>query len=231
MQGGWNKAMNGALWPRTSFQNSARISDSEEKSRLLLRLAASPREDKLARLGCPEKRPRRGVDIACCIRWKQCAMPPAPSSSSLHLHPHPPHTHSSLWIEWPQKAAAIGYFEEKVTCQSGSSYYKWVWGQGWEASPTCFSSLCSFVHLHFILSILIISLLKREQRFLLNYQATKNCVNLWVIPGNPSAVRWLCSFHGWRLFRQKKRKCKILATDIAIEREMLLRGALNVITS
>lgn len=96
-------------------------------------------------------------------------------------------------------------------------------GQGSEVSPTCFSSLCSFIRFYFILSILTISLLKREQRFLLSHQATKNCMNLWLIPGNSSAVWWLCSFHGWRLFRQKKSKCKILAISIAIEREILLR--------
>lgn len=60
-------------------------------------------------------------------------------------------------------------------------------------------------------------------------QSSKIGLNLWPVPGNLSVVWWLCSFHGWRLFRQKKSRCKILAISIVIEREMLLRRALNVI--
>lgn len=63
-------------------------------------------------------------------------------------------------------------------------------------------------------------------------QSSKIGLNLWLILGNLSVVWWLCSFQGWRFFRQKKSKCKILTfeTDLLLK-EMLLRYALNIITS
>lgn len=200
------------------FRNSTCISDSEEKSRLLFRLAASPREDKLTQPGCPEKRPHKGISIACCISWKQCR-----DASHFFLSPPPPALSSLNWVSTKSCWSSRIFWGEGDLPEWEQLIINGSEGQGSEVSPTCFSSLCSFIRFYFILTILTISLLKREQRFLLSHQATQNCMNLWLIPGKSSVVWWLCNFHGWRLFRQKKSKCKILAISIAIEREILLR--------
>lgn len=52
-------------------------------------------------------------------------------------------------------------------------------------------------------------------------QSSKMGLKLWLIPGYLSVVWWLCSFHGWRLFRQKKSKCRILTISIAIESDVI----------
>lgn len=128
------------------FRNSACISDPEEKSRLLSGLAATPREDKLTYLGCPEKRPHKGISIACCIPRKRCR-----DASSffffflllpLLLHWNWVST-KSVWsqIFWGEGNARVaivyrGWVRGRCLPLSGRTLHsKW-----WRVSPVCFSS-------------------------------------------------------------------------------------------